>query len=223
MSKLHAGPFLALTLLAGCSSIDLSAEARQSIQAVSLSPTWEEAASFSGSLPELDVTTRGSIWYVYWITAPIGMVFDLIDWSRNEEARQTIYTTRLQGAKVAVGLMLRDSFQTRLEKGRPFPAVVDSDGDAEFRFAIDHGISDGLGLRGTWKPWVEVDASLVERTSGRVLWRRKAAVGSTDERTPEVFNPFKNPDDLRDAYEAAVEIVTKDLLESLKSTDTRKG
>ncbi|HVR73748.1 MAG TPA: hypothetical protein VMT52_05425 [Planctomycetota bacterium] len=223
MSKLHAGPFLALTLLSGCSSMDLSAEARRTIHAVSLSPTWDEKASFSGSLPELDVTTRGSIWYLYWITAPVGIVFDLIDWSRNAEARQAIYTTRLQGAKVAVGVMLRDSFQTHLEKGRSFPAVVDEDADAEFRFAIDHGISDGLGLRGTWKPWLEVDASLVERSSGRVVWRRKAAVGSNDARTPEVFNPFKNHDNLRDAYEAAIEIVTKDLLESLKSADTRKG
>ena len=218
MSKLHTRPLLALALLSGCSSIiDLSPDARQAIHAVSLSPKFEEEASFSGSMPELDVPTRGSIWYVYLITAPIGMVFDIIDWSRNEEARQAIYNTRLRGAKVAVGLMVRDSFQTRLEEGHPFPAVVEKDGDAEFHLAIDHGISDGFGLRGGWKPWVEVDASLVERSSGNVIWRRKAAVGSNDARTPEVYNPFKFPKNLRDAYEAAIEIVTKELIDSLKS------
>ena len=201
--------------LAGCSSVRLADDAREKIRTIHVSPEIVEEGSYSGSLRGVDVPSRGAAWYSLWFTAPVGMMTDLICWSENEANRRRSFVSRMRKAEVFVGDVVRNTVEASLRRGMVFASVVDRGGDAELRLAVEYGIDDGMGLRGTWKPWLEIEGTLVA-ADGDVLWRRAAAVGADDPRLPEFHDPFRRPDRLRAAYTKAARIISRALIADLQ-------
>ncbi len=205
----------ALVTLSGCSGVDLADETRKSLRTVSVHRDIEVSGSFSGKLPGVDLTTRGTMWYSGWITAPVGAYFDVVDWSENHNRWAKAFSRRMRAADVEVGDLVREQFFRELSEADVFGSVVEWGGDAVFSLKVDYGLADGWGARGSWKPWLEVEGVLVD-ADGRVLWRESTSIASIDDRLPELFRPFKSPRKLRTAYRVAAKILAAELIEDLK-------
>lgn len=200
--------------LPACRSVELSETSRRSIRTVNVSNEVAEQGSFSGSLPGINTATRGTVWYSTWITAPVGIVYDLIDWSVNKRRRAVAIERKMRDAGAPVGELVRGEFLRGVEGTGVFDPVMRGSADARFVLTVEYGLSDGLGLRGTWKPWLEVEGTLLDQ-EGNVHWRKRASVSSRDERLPEFFEPFRKPARLRSAFTRAARIVVADLMEHL--------
>jgi hypothetical protein len=208
-------PLIVGTLAAlGCETIPLSAESRAELRSVRVSTKVPERWTYSGHLPELEVETRSAMWYGSWITAPVGVIYDLIDWPENERRRRVAFAARLREADVSVPRLVRERLVRGLERRRVFEAIVDADGDATLALEVEHGLDDGLGVRGSWKPWVEVVAELTGE-NGEVFWRCRASISASDERTGELAEPFRDGRRLESVYDGAVDIVVAELLDHL--------
>lgn len=210
---------MTLSCAAGCGSVSLSLDARRQISSVSVKEVVVDSAKFSGSCPDMELPTRSAVWYSFWVTSPIGAVIDLIDWPRNSRRRIALFERKLGQASVDVPAMTQASFVSGLGRAGVFPAVFPPvvDADAEFELSLEHGLTDHMGLSEAWHPWVSVHGVLKRRSTGEVLWRQTAKVGSSDERVPAVQYPFRRHDRLRHAYQKAIDAAISVLVQSLQS------
>jgi len=198
--------------LAGCHTVELSKDARARIASVQVGATIEEHGSYAGALPQAGVESRGAAWYVTWLTAPIGVVLDLVFWSEHAAAKEVAFEGLMRENGVSVADIVRSTLTEQLAGDAGF-RIVPSGADAELRIAIDYGLSDGMGARGSWKPWLEVSGVLVG-PGEELLWRRRARISSYDDRLPELQQPF-DPERLRGAFRRAARLVTRELVGSL--------
>ncbi|MEM7230943.1 MAG: hypothetical protein AAF517_02135 [Planctomycetota bacterium] len=205
---------LLLILCVGCSSARLSKDERDSIRSISFAENVVEEIEFSGGLPGVDVPTRGEQWYAFWITAPIGVVLDLVDWSSNAERRGRSLQHRLAQADIDVPQIVETSLRTEVGRRDIFP-VHNWGGDARVELEIRHGLDDGMGFRGAWAPWVEVEARLVH-TSGDVLWTATRQVASGDSRLGGFIRPFSKPEGLKRCYRKAARLIAEELVDHLE-------
>ena len=77
---------------------------------VSVSPDVPELGTFSGDLPGVYIPQRSAIWYSLYLTAPVGMVIDLIDWSETKARKSAAIAWRMDDSKVKIGSIVRDEF-----------------------------------------------------------------------------------------------------------------
>ncbi|HLU50191.1 MAG TPA: hypothetical protein VK116_18975, partial [Planctomycetota bacterium] len=153
-------------------------------------------------------------WYGSWITAPIGIFLDLIDLSENARRRSTALRRRMAADGISVPRIVRAALRERLEESAVF---VDADAhspDGVIHLSIEHGLDDGFGLRGSWRPWIEIRASLLDG-EGAVHWRAKAEVPPSDDRLGELDAPFATPERLEAVYAKASAIAVDALLRHL--------
>ena len=202
----------AVLLVTGCRTVHLSDASRDWIHVVSVGEHVVEEGSFSGSL--IDLPTRGEMYYLFWFTIPIGVIYDLIDSSENARRRSEALAQQMRQADVHVGDIMRRQFMSRLSKEEVFDAVLESGGDARFRLEVEYGLADRMGLRG-WKPWVEVEVTLLD-LEGEVLWRKAEKISDGDPNLPEFVWPFSKPERLRRAYAKAARMAAARLVEHLK-------
>ena len=203
--------FVAL-FVTGCHTVRLSDSTRNSIHVVSVSERVVEEGSFSGAL--IDLPTRGEMYYVFWFTIPVGLIYDLVDWSENARRRSAALAQQMRQADVRVGDIMRQQFISRLSKEEVFESVLESGGDARFRLEVEYGLADRMGLRG-WKPWIEVEGTLLD-SEGEVLWRKSEKISDGDPNLPEFVWPFSKPERLRRAYAKAARMAAVRLVEHLK-------
>lgn len=203
-----------LLFVAGCRTVRLSDVSRDSVHVVSVGERVVEEGSFSGSL--INLPTRGELYYVFWFTLPIGVIYDLVDWSENVRRRSEALARQMRRVDIRIGDIMRNQFMSRLTEEEMFDTVVDSGGDARFRLEVQYGLSDRMGLRG-WKPWLEVEGTLLD-PEGEVLWRRVEKVSDGDPNLPEFVWPFSKPERLRRAYAKAARMAAARLVEHLKRT-----
>ena len=201
-------------LFAGCSSVELSDEARQAIRTVSIEDIQVAHASYKGHMPELDVRSRGQFWYALWVTAPIGVLVDLYDWPAHNRRRADAFQHALERAGVSVDKIVREEFATAVVNEGPFAQLLNWGADAKFQLALSYGLDDAMGTRGTWKPYVELEGTLVDQ-DGNVLWRQTANVTDGDERTTELERPLSDGARLARAYRQAARLVASDLMDHL--------
>jgi hypothetical protein len=202
----------AAVLVPACSTVELSEESRQAIRQVRVSAEVPEVASVSGRLPEVSGDTRGSVWFSSLLTAPVGVVFEVIDREENAARETRIFRKFLRDAEIDVPVMVRNRFLKHLAAAKLFDSIYADPGDATFKLRVEHGLADGLGLRGTWRPWVRVEGVLVDN-GGEVLWQFEAEVD--DGRVPELEHPAREAAYLRKAYAVAVDLATAALVEHL--------
>ncbi len=201
--------------LAGCETLSLSDEARHAVRQVSVSPRVAATGTYSGDLQELDFPTRSSQYYAYPITAPIGMVLDLVDMGKNKRRKESMFQRRLQGDGVEVATIVRQNFSVKLAEAKLFDAVLAEGGDARFDLEVDYGLAEGWGSEGIWTPWLEVRGTLRD-ANANVLWRRSATISSGDNRLPRSDHPLRQSGYLEKAYSRAASILTEDLIAHLK-------
>ncbi len=205
----------ASTAFAGCSSVvPFSEESRRWVRSVTIRADGPVEASYQGRLPGLYNDTRGSVWYSSVLTAPVGVAYDLIDWGENQERRSESFQHRLHKLDVDVPAMVRLEFTRHVEGSRMFDSVRNGEGDASFDLDIRYGLTDTMGLRGGWKPWLVVEGKLIDR-EGTVLWRQEAEVSAYDERIPEVDRPLGQPKYLGCAFRNAAKMVAAKLVRHL--------
>jgi len=211
-----AGLWFTAHSLSSCSgTVEFSPEARQRLRAVSVSKDVGAEGSLSGSLPELAVDTRGSVWFSSLVTAPVGVVFEVVDWSGNRKHSAERFEEFLEDSGVDVATLARNEFLRGLANAHLFDSIYADPGQATFRLSVEHGLSDGLGWRGSWKPWVTIVATLAEGLDGRTLWRYESSVDAADPRVPEVEFPTRQAAFLRKSYAKAVELATEELITHL--------
>ena len=172
------------------------------------------SGSISGNLPEIQSDSRGAKWFGTWITIPVGVFFELFDYSDNQKNARNAFAAFLEDSEIDLSRMVRNKFIRHLAGSRVFDSIYAEPGEAHFKLEVEHGISDGFGLRGAWKPWLTVVGTL-ESPDGEVLWRYEAEVTEGDARVPEVQSPTTQQDYLRRAYAIAVDKVTEELVEHL--------
>ncbi|MBN1444120.1 MAG: hypothetical protein JXA90_15525 [Planctomycetes bacterium] len=208
----------ALLLASGCGSVPLDDEARTRIAAASVAIDISERGSYTGDIPGIPYSTRGAVWYSTYFTAPVGMVIDLIDYSDNQAYRRTALECRMRDADIPVGSMVASDLARRLlERGIVRHVARDEAETAaiRFRLAVEYGLDDGMGLRGSWKPWLDVEASLVDET-GRVLWSHEASKSCGDHGVAEFLDPFWDPARLRGSYASQARAVVAELVRHLE-------
>ena len=210
-----------ITLLVGCGGtqvVPFSPEARARVRNVTVSQAISAEGTFSGSLPGIDFSSGGAAFYGTFITAPIGMVWDLFVWNEDKQRRSDLFESRLEGLEVDVPALARQEFVRHVEGAHLFDSVRNDRGEAEFRLEIEYGLSDGWGFDNLWKPWLRVEGSLVDAT-GAVLWRDATEVKTGDERVPSLdHHPLRKPEHLRKAYRRAARVAARELIESLFET-----
>jgi len=213
---LRSTTVLALVLIAaGCSStIELSPENRQQIRLVHVSKDVPEQASISGHLAEIHTATRGGLWFSSLLTAPVGIVLAVLDWSDDEEQSSIRFRSFLEKSDVDVPHLARSRFLRHVANAKVFDSIYTEPGQGTFELQIEHGLSNGLGWRGSWKPWVTAVGSLVDR-EGKVVWRHQATISEHDARVPEVSHPARQEKFLQRAYARAVDLVTQELVDHL--------
>jgi hypothetical protein len=201
--------------LAGCGTVSLSEEARQAVRQVSVSPKVAATGTYSGDLQELDFATRSEPFYAYPVTAPIGLVIDLIDMGKNRRRKEYLFTRRLQVEGVEVAAIVRQTFSSQLAEAKLFDAVLADGGDARFDLEVEYGLDEGWASEGIWTPWLEVCGTLRD-AKDNILWRRSVAIPSSDERLPRAEKPLWQKGYLQKAYSRAASILTEELIADLK-------
>lgn len=121
--------------------------------------------------------------------------------------------------KIDLGEIVREEFIARLAQIRAFPAVDVAQGDANFELTVE---SYGLSAKGSTFlspinhpliPTLRLGAKLTAR-NGEVLWVNHAHLPAMDVRIEgHMFEEIlANPDQTREAFRKAAEIVSGDLL-----------
>lgn len=201
--------------LAGCGTVSFSEEARQAVRQVSVSPRVAATGTYTGDLQELDFATRSAPYYVYPVTAPIGMVIDLIDMGKNRRRKEYLFQRRMQVEGVEVAAIVRQTFSSKLAEAKLFDAVLADGGDARFDLEIEYGLDEGWASEGIWTPWLEVCGTLRD-AQDKILWRRSVTIPSSDERLPRSERPLRQNGYLQKAYSRAASIITEELIADLK-------
>jgi hypothetical protein len=202
-------------VVSGCSNtVELTRESRHEIRNVHVRTQVPEQASISGHLAEIDSDTRGSVWFSSLITMPVGVVYEVMDWSDNKKQTSDRIQSFLAESGVDMPQVVRNKFLRHLANAKVFESVYADSSHATFELEIEHGLSDGLGWRGGWKPWITAVGSLVDR-DGSVVWRYEATISEHDARVPQVEYPARQEKFLRRAYATAADLVAKELVDHL--------
>ena len=158
---------------------------------------------------------RSVPFYTGIITAPVGVVLDIIDWSDNIERRSQALIKRLRMDDIQVSALVEQQFALALRSMDPgFTVSAEPNPNAEARceFDIEHGLSNQFGMADNWRPYVTINATLIRNSDEQILWSNEASVSSRDERIVDMDRPFYRPGRLRRAYLQAVRFTIQDLL-----------
>ena len=193
---------LLLALTAGCRTAAsvLTDVERASLTSVRLVPVEGRVHSY-GKLPmEYEVDgSNGFMSSIY--TAPIGVVYGLLNYKKTEERRARILRAAFHKAKVDVEAIvdraIRRQFRKILPLEDPAPAVDDTEDpelDAGPRLEVKYhfGIESLSALDDGWMPWLRLDCTLTDE-DGNVLWRDSSRLEARGELPfPDPFRDYKH-------------------------------
>lgn len=191
---------------AGCSTVDFSAESRRRIRTVVIDDLVAVEADYHGHLDTYEGDSQSAIWHASFEAQ-----------KESEESAPALgggFHDHLLSSGVDVASITRQELVRYIEGTHIFESVRGREGDAVLTISIDYGISDALGLRGAWKPWLGVTAVLRDH-DGNVHWRASEAISSYDERLHEIERPLIDTDRLAIAFRGAARILAGELARRL--------
>jgi len=201
---------LGLVTTTGCalpSYKTLSREQQAAVRSVSITK--------SVALPEVPLVFGPSVNAGGFLFGPLALATATSSDNPDSQA----LTKHFADHKIDLGEIVREEFIARLAQIRAFPAVDVAQGDANFELVVESyglnaaGFSPLSPVNHPLIPTLRLGAKLTTR-NGEVLWENHANLPAMDNRIEgHMFEEIlANPDQTREAFRKAAEIVSGDLL-----------